>query len=111
MGKLTDKGIKSIIKSEAFGRHSDGGGLYLCVRDSGKPYWALRYTLNGNRKLCTISSYDHTSLAEARIEAGLLRAKIVKEGYDPVAERHRARQAPIQTVNDLADSTPKCITA
>ncbi|MEH6823845.1 MAG: integrase arm-type DNA-binding domain-containing protein [Motiliproteus sp.] len=101
MGKLTDKDIKFIIKSERFGRHADGDGLYLCVRNSGKPYWALRYTLNSKRKLYTIGNYGHTSLADARAEAGLLRAQIAKSGCDPVAERHRAKLIPIKTTNDL----------
>jgi len=101
MGKLTDKGIKAIIKSGEPGRYADGDGLYLCIRGSGKPYWALRYTLNNKRKLYTVGHLEHVTLAEARIEAGAVRAQIAKDGCDPVVERRRVKQAPIKTVEDL----------
>ncbi|WP_207061627.1 site-specific integrase [Motiliproteus sp. SC1-56] len=103
MGQLTDKGIKAIIKSGDEGRFADGDGLYLCIRSAGKAYWALRYTANGKRKLFTIGYYEHISLAGARTEAGLLRARIAKDGTDPVAERHREKQKAIRTTDDLFD--------
>ncbi|WP_432471318.1 tyrosine-type recombinase/integrase [Amphritea sp. HPY] len=107
MGQLSDKSIRAIIKSSESGRYADGDGLYLCVRPGGKAYWALRYTMNRKRKLFTIGVYGHFSLSQARVEAGLLRAKIAKDGFDPVAERHRDQLRTIRTTDDLFEDWHK----
>jgi hypothetical protein len=56
--KLSDRSCKSIVKS---GRHSDGGGLYLFVRDSGKT-WTFQYTINGKRREKGLGPYPDVSL-------------------------------------------------
>jgi len=46
MSKLSATQIKSLAK-QAPKKHTDGGGLYFCVRKSGTPYWMLRYSAQG----------------------------------------------------------------
>ena len=45
MGKLTNI---SVTNAKA-GRHADGDGLYLHVRDSGSKAWVLRVMVEGKR--------------------------------------------------------------
>jgi integrase len=103
MGTQKETDFKSRLKSGEAKRYGYGGGLYLCVTGVDEGYWALRYSLHGKRKLFTIGSTEYFTLTEARIEAGMLRAKIKKEGFDPVEDRHREALNTIRTVNDLFD--------
>lgn len=86
MGKLTPLGVKNAKP----GRHGDGKGLYLLVKDSGAKSWLLRVVFAGRRMDIGLGSTDWTTLAEARDKAHVLR-KHAKEGRDPVAERDREK--------------------
>lgn len=100
MGKLTAKQLPTLSKGETK-KHPDGGGLYFCVRESGSPYWMLRYTSNGKRKEMTLGRYPAMSLAEAHAESELTKREI-RQGVDPIAEKERPVSVRITTVNDLA---------
>lgn len=79
------------VKNAKPGRHADGGGLYLLVKDSGARSWVFRFMLRGTARdlgLGPASGPDAVSLQDARIEAGKLRAE-VKGGVDPLLERER----------------------
>lgn len=79
------------VKNAKPGRHADGGGLYLLVKDSGARSWVFRFMLRGTARdlgLGPASGQDAVSLQDARIEAGKLRAE-VKGGVDPLLERER----------------------
>lgn len=86
MGKLTPLAVKNAKA----GRHGDGKGLYLLVKESGAKSWLLRVVVAGRRQDIGLGSTDWVSLAEARDKAYLLR-KHAKEGRDPIAERDRER--------------------
>ncbi|WP_082697564.1 tyrosine-type recombinase/integrase [Novosphingobium fuchskuhlense] len=79
------------VKNAKPGRHVDGRGLCLLVKDSGARTWVLRMQRNGRRRDYGLGSALEVSLAEARDAAAELRRQ-VREGADPVAERRRARK-------------------
>jgi hypothetical protein len=84
------------IKSLQPGPHSDGGGLYLVVRDSGERVWAFRFTdLDGKRAQMEFAKAGERatgkpgerSLQEAREMAGEYRVDLRRNGIDPRAEK------------------------
>ena len=87
MGKLTVVGVRSAKA----GRHADGAGLYLLVKDSGARSWLLRVVQAGHgRRDIGLGSLADLSLAEARDVAARLR-KVARAGGDPVAERDKEK--------------------
>ena len=78
------------VKNAKPGRHVDGRGLCLLVKPSGARTWVLRMQFNGRRRDYGLGSAFDVSLADARTAAAELRRR-VREGFDPVAERRRAR--------------------
>ncbi len=87
--KLTVRQVASITK---LGVHSDGGGLYLRVRQSGRS-WFYIGTLHGNRIELGLGSVLDVTLAKAREKAGALREMIL-DGIDPREERAKAKAKP-----------------
>jgi len=79
------------VKDAKPGRHTDGRGLCLLVKDSGARTWVLRMQKDGRRRDYGLGSAMDVSLADARDAAAALRRK-VREGTDPVAERRKARK-------------------
>lgn len=80
-----------VVKNAKPGRHADGGGLHLLVKDSGARSWVFRFMLNGKTRdvgLGPAAGADAISLAAARDRAAALRLT-VKSGIDPLAERER----------------------
>lgn len=117
MGKLT--ALK--IKTAPAGRHPDGDGLYLIVRDTGSRQWLLRIQADGKRRDLGLGSAETVSrtkeaqveadkiaivdrrsltLTEARDKADTYR-RMVKAGIDPVAEREK-RPAAVPTFEKAA---------
>lgn len=87
--KLTVRQVASITK---LGVHSDGGGLYLRVRQSGRS-WFYIGTLHGNRIELGLGSVLDVTLAKAREKAGALR-EMIFDGIDPREERAKAKSKP-----------------
>ncbi len=83
--KLTDRKLKST--SEA-GRYSDGGGLYLRVRNADAKSWAFTYRRADKWIEIGLGGYPDTSLAKARETATEMRECIVN-GIDPKSLRNR----------------------
>ncbi len=61
--RLTDVGVKSAARR---GRHSDGGGLYLRVSQTGGKSWGFIWNKNGTRREMGLGAYPAVSLAKAR---------------------------------------------
>ena len=79
------------VKNAKPGRHADGGGLHLLVKESGARSWVYRFMLKGKSRdvgLGTAAGSDGISLSAARDAATALRLK-VKAGIDPLLERER----------------------
>lgn len=88
------------VKNAKAGRHADGGGLNLLVKDSGARSWVFRFMLDGKSRdvglsrcpeaveLLRQSKGQELTLAQARDIAAIYRLK-VKAGIDPLEERQR----------------------
>ena len=78
------------VKNAKPGRHADGGGLHLLVKESGARSWVYRFMLNGKSRDIGLGAAgpDGISLSQARDARDALRLK-VKAGIDPLEERQR----------------------
>jgi integrase len=78
------------VKNAKPGRHADGGGLHLLVKESGARSWVFRFMLNGKSRDVGLGTAGPggTSLADARTARDALRLK-VKAGIDPLQERQQ----------------------
>jgi len=76
------------VKHAKPGRHADGGGLYLLVKQTGARSWVYRFMLNGRSRDVGLGSAGPggLSLAQARDARDALRVK-VRAGIDPLEER------------------------
>lgn len=75
------------------GVHAVGGvaGLALQVTSTGARSWVFRYRHNGRRREAGLGPYPDVLLAKAREYAREAR-DILRQGNDPVEERHAARR-------------------
>ena len=87
------------VKNAGPGRHADGGGLHLLVKDSGARSWVFRFMLNGKSRDLGLGAAGPggLTLSQARDRATELRLK-VKAGVDPLAERAFAEAEAKATV-------------
>ena len=98
--KLNNALTPLTVKTAKAGRHADGGGLHLLVKESGARSWVYRFMLRGKSRdvgLGAASGPDTISLATARDKAAALRLQ-VKAGVDPLAERHREASEALASV-------------
>jgi len=89
--KLVNALTPLAVKNAKPGRHADGGGLQLLVKESGARSWVFRFMLKGKSRdvgLGPAAGAGAIPLAKARDLADALRVK-VKAGIDPLAERER----------------------
>ncbi len=95
-GKLTVLAIKAAKP----GKHFDGGGLYIDVREVGR-YWRLKYRFAGKEKLLALGVFPEVSLGEARRGREAARA-VLRTGKDPSAERQGVKaRAKIAAANSF----------
>lgn len=90
--KLSNALTPLTVKNAKPGRHADGGGLHLLVKNSGTRSWVYRFMLRGKSRdvgLGPAAGTDAVSLAAARDLSATLRLK-VKSGVDPLIERLEA---------------------
>lgn len=78
------------VSTAPAGRHSDGNGLYLFVKQSGLRSWVLRYQVDGRRRDMGLGAYPEVTLARAREKALDARRLIKDQGIDPIDQRRRA---------------------
>ena len=88
--KLSNVLTPLAVKNAKAGRHADGGGLHLLVKESGARSWVYRSMLNGKSRDVGLGAAgpDGISLSQARDARDALRLK-VKAGIDPLDERQR----------------------
>ena len=79
-----------VVKSAKPGRHANGGGLHLLVKDTGARSWVYRFMLKGKSRDIGLgpAGDDGLTLAKAHDARDALRLK-VKAGIDPLEERQR----------------------
>jgi integrase len=81
--------VKQVEHLKKIGVHSDGGGLYLRIRKSGRS-WIFIGTVNGKRFEMGLGSALDVSLAKAREKAAEVR-HLALEGRDPKIVRENAK--------------------
>lgn len=85
--KLTDAAIRRLPETNK--RYSDGGGLFLQVKD-GTKRWIFRVYSNGKETMTSFGTYPDTSLSEARQRAADAR-KLKREGINPVEHKRNEK--------------------
>ena len=84
-GPHTERRLSAaFVKTAPPGRHTDGGGLYLEVDQSGARRWLLRITVKKRRRDYGLGSANVISLADARAKAFELR-RVATMGGNPRA--------------------------
>jgi integrase len=118
MPRVVSKGLTPLqVKHAGPGRHVDGDGLHLLVKQSGARSWVLRYTITGKSRDLGLSRCPEAivmlnktgerdlRLAQARDVAAIYRMK-VKAGIDPLEERkllaEHATAAQVETARKSA---------
>lgn len=89
------------------GRHSDGGGLYLSIDDTGRRRWVFMYTRGSKRTELGLGAGRDLPLAAARKEAEALRAVLAASG-DPKAVRDKDKH--VSTFGECADAYVEAMT-
>ena len=99
--KLNVKKIAALVEPNVY---SDGGDLYLRVRQSGTKSWLFIYMLRGKRRELGLGSALDVSLADVRKKAEELRSILVS-GRDPALVRRQAQieDRPKLTFGEIAD--------
>lgn len=90
------------VSSAGIGKHGDGGGLWLRVRNNGSRAWVFRYTRNGRAREMGLGPVEDVSLKMARKKARDSRL-LVREGKDPISVRRLAVRSDIPTFKEAAD--------
>ena len=80
------------IKHAKAGDHSDGGGLYLCVKPNGSKSWFLRYQVGGQRQKIGLGSLNTVTPTEARLAAQAA-LKDARAGNDPLKAKRAKKEA------------------
>lgn len=91
---LTDTKVRHAKRSPRERLLSDGSGLYLRIRESGKD-WLFIYSLRGKRRKQGLGSYPDVSLDRAREKAAESRAFVAdgRDAIQAVADLQNAQQA------------------
>jgi hypothetical protein len=105
MGRQINKlSARKVETLKSAGRHSDGGGLYLNVTDSGARSWLFMYKQSGRRREMGLGSARDVPLNQARKLAGEARQQLAS-GLDPLAVRAKtASMTFAQTAAALIES-------
>ena len=82
------------------GRHADGDGLYLFVRETGACQWVQRITIQGRRRDLGLGPFPRVSLAEAR-RIALENRRIARTGGNPKAEAARKKGPTLREVYEV----------
>jgi integrase len=85
INKLSARKVETVDEP---GRHSDGGGLYLNVTESGGRSWLFMYKIGGRRREMGLGSLRDVPLIQARKFAANARQQLFS-GLDPLTARQK----------------------
>lgn len=88
MGQINKLSAREVETVSAPGRHSDGGGLYLNVTESGGRSWLFMYKVGGRRREMGLGSARDVPLTQARKVAANARQQLAG-GLDPLTARQK----------------------
>ena len=92
---LTDTFVKGAKSTSKLGeKHSDGAGLYLLVKESGK-YWRMNYRFGGKQKTLALGVYPMVSLKVARDKREKAKEQLAA-GDDPSIEKRKTMAAKVE---------------
>ncbi len=97
------------VKNARPGRHADGKGLYLYVRDTGSKSWILRLMIDGKRQDLGLGPVEKLSLAQARLKAAEQRSKLKIAAQQDQATVPEAQ--PLLDVPSFREAAKACHTA
>jgi len=98
----TNKLSAKEIEHAKVGKHGDGGGLWLVVRENGSRAWVFRYNRNGRERSMGLGPLGDTPLADAREEARKARRQL-RRGKDPITEKRLAKRPDVPTFSEAAN--------
>jgi integrase len=104
--ELNRLGARTVKTINTPGRHSDGGGLYLSIKNGGKSWLFLyRDRVSGKLKEMGLGSFEAVPLAEARQKAAAARLQL-SNGEDPLAAKkaERAKRKKAKNFGDYCDT-------
>lgn len=90
--RVSNRLTAGFLRSPPPGKHCDGRGLWLVVREDGGAQWVLRLTVHGRRREMGLGGYPALGLAAARKVADRWR-DIAQAGRDPIKEREAEARA------------------
>lgn len=102
---LSDTFLKNLKPTSKQKKFSDGGGLYIYLRDSGSKLWQMSYRFDGKQKLLSFGEYPYVSLKlarEKRDEAKTLLAAGVDPGEHKKAEKQAETAKSENTFENVA---------
>lgn len=101
---LTDTFIKQVkhAGSSTGEKFSDGQGLFLLVKQSGK-YWRLSYRFNSKQKTLALGVYPTVSLAKARKRREEARV-LLSEGIDPSEAKKEEKLLRLQDASNTFEA-------
>jgi len=88
VNKLSARKVATILRP---GRVSDGAGLYLYVKKSGRKSWVFMWSKDGTRREMGLGGYPTISLGKAR-EIAQVQREIIAEGRDPLLLRRQSKE-------------------
>ena len=101
MAKRTELLTARQVDTLPAGFHSDGGNLYLRVKDTGARSWVFRYKLAGKVSELGLGAKHSRSLAEAREVASKMRT-VLTDGGNPADVLRAKPDASVMTFKDCA---------
>lgn len=101
--KLSARKVQSLSKP---GRHSDGGGLYLNVKNTGGKSWCYMWVRNGRRREMGLGGFPGVTLSMARERTQSAR-ELVANDKDPILAK---RKDVVVTFGEAADHLVETLT-
>jgi len=86
-------------------KYTDGGGMYLLVKASGR-YWRMDYAYMGKRKTLAFGIYPEVSLAKARQRRERAREQLVDD-IDPSAAKREEKQAQLDAAANTFEAVAR----
>jgi integrase len=90
--KLSAKQVEKLIKAGEPGKHRDGQGLFLHIREDGSAQWYYRFDLNRRETAISLGPTPPVTLAQAR-EHHYAAWQLKSAGINPKHHRDAKRQA------------------
>ncbi|WP_198300929.1 integrase arm-type DNA-binding domain-containing protein [Cellvibrio sp. PSBB006] len=88
--KLTDIEVKQAAIREGDYKITDGGGLYLLVKNNGTKCWRLAYRFAGKQKTLALGIYPSVALKQARDARNEAKDKLAKN-IDPSLDKKQEK--------------------